>query len=127
MNINPWLVAGALAGLLGVTAGAFGAHALRNVLENYGRSLWDLAVFYHMIHALALLAVGMLRNWNPRVRWHPAGLGFAAGIVLFSGSLYLLALTGIRALGMITPFGGTAFLFGWVWVAYGSLRAGRRD
>lgn len=103
-----------VAGFLGVALGAFGAHALHPRLESLGTAwIWDRAVFYHLIHAVVLLALGM--GQQPVRRWIP--IVFTAGIVLFSGSLYVLALTNIKVLGAITPFGGACFIAGWIGVA----------
>ena len=100
-----------VAGASAVLLGAFGAHALRNVLDTEQRELWHTAVDYHVWHALALaLAVGLGRGRGRRV----AVVGFVLGIVLFSGSLYALALGAPRWTGIITPFGGVAFVIGWV-------------
>ena len=115
-----WIVFGATYGLLGVALGAFGAHALRERLAPEMLRVWETAVQYQFWHALALLAVGALalRAPAPGVAW--AGGGFALGVLLFSGSLYALALSGIRVLGAITPIGGVALLVGWaalLWVA----------
>ena len=117
-----WLMTAAIFGFLSVALGAFGAHSLKNVLDEYGKSIYEKAVLYQMFHAMALLAVGLLQHHFKEVPFGPAGWGFLAGIVLFSGSLYLLAITGIRWLGAITPFGGVAFLFGWLWLIYGISR-----
>jgi len=103
----------ALLGFLGVALGAFGAHGLRGVLAETGRiEEWKTAVFYHLIHAV-LLAVLAGRTEVPRL----ASWLFAAGIVIFSGSLYVLALTNLRWLGAITPLGGLALLAGWALLA----------
>ena len=100
-----------LAGASAVLLGAFGAHALRSVLDARGLGLWHTAVNYHVWHALALaLAVALGRGRGGRV----ATTAFAAGIVLFSGSLYALALGAPRWVGIITPFGGLAFVTGWL-------------
>jgi len=117
-----WLMTAAIFGFLSVALGAFGAHSLKNVLDEYGKSIYEKAVLYQMFHAMALLAVGLLQHHFKEIPFGPAGWGFLAGIVLFSGSLYLLAITGIRWLGAITPFGGVAFLFGWLWLIYGISR-----
>ena len=96
---------------LAVALGAFGAHALRPTIEAHGLiEAWNKAVFYHFVHGLALL---MLAFWAKASRG-PWWLLFA-GIVLFSGSLYLMALTNLRLLGAITPLGGLCFLVGWAW------------
>ncbi len=100
----------ALMGALAVALGAFGAHGLKAVLEqNHTAAIWEKAVFYHFVHALMLF---ILAGRTPlrRVSW----FSFLLGIVLFSGSLYCLALTNIRWLGAITPFGGISFVIGWV-------------
>ena len=95
-------------GLTGVACGALGAHAVR-ALGPEALEWWNTGARYHLVHALA---VGLAAALPVRRQWLIAGL-FSAGVVLFSGSLYLLALTGARALGMVTPFGGLAFLAGW--------------
>jgi uncharacterized membrane protein YgdD (TMEM256/DUF423 family) len=101
----------ALAGASAVLLGAFGAHALRGVLDPQARELWQTAVNYHVWHALALaLAVGLGRGRSGRVSM----AGFAIGIVLFSGSLYAMALGAPHWVGIITPFGGVAFIVGWI-------------
>jgi uncharacterized membrane protein YgdD (TMEM256/DUF423 family) len=100
------------AGFLAVALGAFGAHGLRGLLaQNQTAAIWDKAVFYHFIHAVMLF---ILAERTP-LRAGP-WFSFLAGIVLFSGSLYLLALTNIRWLGAITPFGGLSFIVGWLWL-----------
>lgn len=99
----------ALAGLLAVALGAFGAHSLKSLLQEHQMTtVWEKAVFYQFIHAVMLYVLA-LRNPLQRVPWY----SFLIGIVLFSGSLYLLALTNIRWLGAITPFGGVSFIVGW--------------
>jgi uncharacterized membrane protein YgdD (TMEM256/DUF423 family) len=113
-----WIRWGSALMLLGVALGAFGAHGLKRALSPEGKSVYQTAVLYHLIHGLALLAVGALatlKPMEPLIR--NAGWAFVTGIVLFSGSLYLLSLTGIKKLGIITPFGGLAFLIGWACLA----------
>ncbi len=101
----------AVAGASAVLVGAFGAHALRGLLDPQSRELWHTAVNYHVWHALALvLAVGFGRGRSGRV----AMAGFGVGIVLFSGSLYAMALGAPHWTGIITPFGGLAFIIGWI-------------
>ena len=102
------LAAGAVLGGLGVALGAFGAHGLRSTLDAAALGWWETAVQYQMWHALALVALGL----SP-VRARAAGGLFAGGILLFSGSLYVMALTGVRALGMVTPVGGLLLILGW--------------
>jgi len=110
-----WLLSAALFGFLSVAIGAFGAHSLKNVLDEYGKSVFEKAVLYQMFHSMALLAVGVLQHLFNGISFSPAGFGFLIGILLFSGSLYALAMTGTKWLGAITPIGGLAFLFGWAW------------
>lgn len=105
---------GAASGALGVAAGAFGAHALKTQLAPDLLAVFDTAARYQMLHALALLASAWAVTRWPGRPAHAAGLCFAAGTVLFSGSLYLLAATGARALGAITPLGGALFIAGWI-------------
>src|ERR1700674_1751622 len=110
-----FLLISALAGLLGVGFGAFGAHALRSRLSPDMQAVFETAVRYQMYHALALLAVALaVGRIGDAVLLKLAGWFFVAGIVLFSGSLYGLAMSGRTALGAITPIGGLAFLLGWV-------------
>ncbi|HYO84495.1 MAG TPA: DUF423 domain-containing protein, partial [Bryobacteraceae bacterium] len=104
---------------LGVASGAFGAHALRNRVDAYLIGVWEKAVLYHFLHALALLLVPMLvrlQLCSPQ-GGHKACLAFFIGLLLFSGSLYLLVLTGTRGLGAVTPIGGIAFIAGWALLA----------
>lgn len=114
------LALGAGYGLLGVALGAFGAHALRERLAPDMLRVWETAVQYQFWHALALLAVGLLALRAPSTGLAIAGGSFAVGVLLFSGSLYALALSEVRVLGAITPLGGLALLIGWaalLWVA----------
>lgn len=108
---------GALSGFIAVAAGAFGAHALRGRLTSDQLGIFETAARYQMYHALALLAVAWAAARWPSGSIHAAGWLFLAGTVLFCGSLYVLALTGIRWLGAITPLGGAAFLVGWALLA----------
>ncbi len=109
-----WPASAAIFLALAVMLGAFGAHGLRGRLDAYGMGLWEKAVFYHFIHALGMLIVPLLAPAAPsRVCW----LLFA-GILIFSGSLYLLAVTGIRAFGAITPIGGLSFIAAWLLLAW---------
>ncbi|MBJ39625.1 MAG: hypothetical protein CMD83_14365 [Gammaproteobacteria bacterium] len=109
------LVIGAVYGLVGVGLGAFGAHALKARLPESGLSSWDTAVQYQLIHAVVLVALGLWLTTRERLllaEW--AGWLFAAGILLFSGSIYLLVLTSARWAGPITPVGGLLFIGGWL-------------
>jgi uncharacterized membrane protein YgdD (TMEM256/DUF423 family) len=111
-------VAAALLGLA-VGIGAFGAHGLKGRLDAYSMGIYEKAVLYHFIHALGLLAVSQMPRAGALVCWL-----LLAGIVLFSGSLYVLALTGVTAMGAVTPLGGLAFLAAWFLLAFRLLRAG---
>jgi uncharacterized membrane protein YgdD (TMEM256/DUF423 family) len=114
---------GALSGLISVAAGAFGAHALRLRLAPEFLSVFETAARYQMSHALALLAAAWAASHWPGRKPKWAGWCFVVGTVLFSGSLYTLALTGTRWLGAITPLGGIAFMAGWLCLAW-SARSG---
>ncbi len=99
-------------GLLAVALGAFGAHGLKDLLaQNGNTAIWEKAVFYHFIHAVMLFVLAERKPF-PAVAWW----SFLTGIVLFSGSLYLLAATNVHWLGAITPIGGVSFLLGWAWL-----------
>jgi uncharacterized membrane protein YgdD (TMEM256/DUF423 family) len=118
-----FLLIGALGGFLGVAFGAFGAHWLRSRLSTEMLAVFETAVRYQMYHALAvlLIAAAIARSGDaPLLR--VAGWSFTAGIILFSGSLYALALTGVTILGAITPLGGLAFLLGWASLMVFALR-----
>jgi uncharacterized membrane protein YgdD (TMEM256/DUF423 family) len=124
-SLRIFALLGAVFGFLGVAAGAFGAHALRESLPAERLQVFETAARYQMFHALALLVVG-LAPFGPgaaAAAW--AGRLFVAGIVLFSGSLYVLALSGVRGWGAVTPFGGVAYLAGWAALAVALVRAGR--
>lgn len=120
-----FVVLGALSAFIGVGAGAFGAHAMKARLSPELLAIFDTGARYQLMHALALLAVAWACDRWPTtpVRW--AGWCFVAGTVLFSGSLYLLALTGVRGLGAVTPVGGVAFLAGWLVLAWSAWRGER--
>jgi uncharacterized membrane protein YgdD (TMEM256/DUF423 family) len=101
-----------LMGFLAVALGAFGAHGLKDLLaQNQTAAIWDKAVFYHFIHTVMLFVLAQRRPM-PSGPW----LSFFAGILIFSGSLYLLAVTNVKWLGAITPIGGLSFLVGWAWL-----------
>ncbi|MEE2664009.1 MAG: DUF423 domain-containing protein [Myxococcota bacterium] len=114
-----WIaIAGGL-GALGVALGAFGAHTLKTRLEPAQLAVWQTAVDYHLLHVVGLLALALYASATGRAITAPAA-GFSAGILLFSGSLYWLALGGPRWLGPITPLGGLCFIAGWIalfWLA----------
>ena len=111
---SPFLAWGAVAALTGVACGAFGAHALKAHLDAAGLAVWHTAVEYHLFHALGLLFIGLLEERATASRWlRWSGWSMAVGLVLFSGSLYLLALTGERVFAFLTPLGGVGFLLAW--------------
>jgi uncharacterized membrane protein YgdD (TMEM256/DUF423 family) len=111
-----FFVLASITGGLAVILGAFGAHTLKGRIEPELLTVFDTGVRYHMYHALALLAVARARLSGVRLQAAAAWL-FLAGMALFSGSLYVLSLTGVRWLGAITPLGGLAFIFGWLCLA----------
>jgi uncharacterized membrane protein YgdD (TMEM256/DUF423 family) len=124
-RISRWvLVAGAGFAMLAVMIGAFAAHGLKPVLDTYSLGLFETASRYQMYHAIGLLIVAVISTipqFSPRWLKFTA-FAFILGIVLFSGSLYLLALSGIKWLGAITPLGGVAFLFGWLALIVAALK-----
>ena len=113
-----WSAIAALLLALAVMLGAFGAHGLKDRLDAYSMDVYQKAVFYHFIHALGMLVVSLSPRTASLIWVH---LLLVAGILIFSGSLYLLALTGVRTLGAITPLGGLSFIAAWLLLAW-SLR-----
>jgi len=113
---------GALSAFVSVAAGAFGAHALKARLAPDLLVIFETGARYEMYHALALVAVAWAAQRWPGPATSAAGWLFVAGTLLFSGSLYALALSGVRAIGAVTPFGGVAFLAGWALLAYAAVR-----
>ena len=112
-----------LSGMLAVTFGAFGAHALKSRLDEHALGVFQTAVQYHFYHSLALLAVGVIALSQPQTALlRSSGYLFLVGIVVFSGSLYLLSMSGLRWLGAITPLGGLAFIAGWLSMALAARR-----
>lgn len=116
-----WIRSGAVLMLLAVACGAFGAHALKGRLDEDMRAVWETAVRYHVYHALALFVVAWLETRFPNRTVAVAGWCLLTGTLVFSGSLYALALSGIRVLGAVTPFGGLLLLAGWLALAAGPL------
>lgn len=119
------IISGAIHGFLVVALGAFGAHALDAILDDYGKGIWETAVQYQMFHAIALLAIGIIMS--PKLFGSIKQLKVAAvcmnlGIIFFSGSLYILAISGIKILGAITPIGGVLFLAGWILLLVSTLK-----
>jgi len=118
VNMNrSFVLSAAIFGLLGVAAGAFGAHLLKGRLSAGDLAIFEVGVRYQMYHALALLAVGVLGDRLAGPWLNASGWLFFFGTVIFSGSLYFLTLVGMRWMGAITPLGGTAFLAGWACLA----------
>ena len=118
MTAKFFLIAGSINAALAVLLGAFAAHGLKNRLSDYSLNVFNTATEYHFYHALGLLIVGIIMHLG--ISTKPAGISgllMLIGIMLFSGSLYLLALTGIKWLGAITPLGGIAFISGWIFLA----------
>ena len=124
MSARTTLFVAALALFVAVAAGAFGAHTLGRQIGPERLAVWQTAVQYHAWHGLALFGVGLLMRGSPARRgFVVAAWLFVVGIVLFSGSLYLLATTGASRLGVVTPVGGVAFLAGWATLGWTVLRA----
>lgn len=120
-----FIIAGAVNAAIAVAFGAFGAHALKEKLSEHYLAVWETAVQYQMFHALALIAVGILMSPSlfgsvTLLSW--AGYLILAGIIIFSGSLYVLSLTGIGILGAITPIGGVAFIAGWIMLIIAAIK-----
>jgi uncharacterized membrane protein YgdD (TMEM256/DUF423 family) len=123
LDVMFWAAAGALNAFLAVACGAFGAHALKRRLDGERLAVFETGARYHIYHSLALVAVSWLATMRGTGA-NAAGTLFLAGIVLFSGSLYALALSGVRKLGAITPLGGLCFLLGWADFAWVAMSAG---
>ncbi|MGX0892955.1 uncharacterized membrane protein YgdD (TMEM256/DUF423 family) [Pseudomonas sp. ADAK2 TE3594] len=121
--LRGFLMLAAFFGFTGVALGAFAAHGLKSRLSAEYLAIFHTGVTYQLVHTLALLGVALLATQIPGrlITW--AGASFAIGILLFSGSLYLLTITGISKLGIVTPFGGLAFLVGWVCLGLAAWRA----
>jgi len=118
-----FLIIGSILGGTGVMIGAFGAHALKNILENSGRmETFETAVKYQFYHALALILLGILISNQHHHYYQYSGYSFALGTLIFSGSLYILCMTGITKFGMITPIGGLLMIAGWLFLLLGILK-----
>ena len=113
-----FLLTASVLGFIAVALGAFSAHALQNILTAKMLSVFQTAVTYQFYHALALFMVGLLQTQFDTVRLTLVGMFFISGVVLFSGSLYVLALTGVKTFAIVTPFGGVCFLLGWMTLAW---------
>lgn len=123
MNERQLLITGSLNMFVAVAAGAFGAHGLRRIVSPEMLSVWQTGVMYHLIHALGLLIIAALMPRLGAAALSTPGTLMFAGIILFSGSLYVLTLTNIKWIGIVTPIGGVAFLVSWAWIAWASWRA----
>lgn len=119
-----WIAMGAALSGLGVMLGAFGAHALKARLEPDMLQIFETGVRYQMYHALGLFAVALAASHFKHGAIHASGWLLVAGVVIFSGSLYILSLSGVRWLGAITPIGGVCFIAGWACLAWGVSRGG---
>tara|TARA_Y100001978_G_scaffold160457_1_gene146552 strand:- start:1558 stop:1920 length:363 start_codon:yes stop_codon:yes gene_type:complete len=109
-----WLIIGSILGLLSVLLGAFGAHGLKGILlKNETLEIFNKAVLYQIFHTIALLCVGNLQIITGK-SFFMTGIFFTLGVIIFSGSLYILSITNLRWLGAITPIGGVLFVFGWI-------------
>lgn len=124
MSPRLWLAAAAGYGFIGVALGAFGAHALRARLSDEMLAVYRTGVEYHFVHTLALLATALLLRATPAPLLNAAAACFAFGVLIFSGSLYALALSGVRVLGAVTPFGGLLLLAGWALLLVWALKNG---
>lgn len=121
--MKTFIVIGAVAMALGVVLGAFGAHGLKARLTPDLLAVYQTGVEYHLYHALGLILVGILVVQFPHISGLKVGCWLLlAGILVFSGSLYVLAISGVRWLGAVTPIGGLAFIVGWVWIAWSLVR-----
>lgn len=129
MKPGLWISVGGTLAFLGVALGAFGAHALSSHLGDYEKGIWQTAVFYHLIHAVVIFAigVGLVSTPSQTPKLETAAWFFSIGVFIFSGSLYGLALTGVKVLGAITPFGGVALLLGWASVVRAGILFHRGD
>ncbi|HEX7839344.1 MAG TPA: DUF423 domain-containing protein [Kofleriaceae bacterium] len=119
---SPLIALGALNAAIAVGAGAFAAHGLRERLDARALEVFETGARYQMYHALAMVLAGILATQAASRSAQTAGWIFQAGIALFSGSLYALALTGVKGLGAVTPLGGLGFLVGWLWLAWAAWR-----
>ena len=122
MQARSFIATAAILMFIGVAAGAFGAHGLKQMLSADMLAIWQTAVTYQMVHGLGILALGIMLQQQDNALLRKAAWAMLAGVIIFSGSLYALALTGVRILGAITPIGGLAFLAGWAMLAWAAIR-----
>jgi len=122
-----FLILAGLLGFLGVLAGTFGAHGLKGRIEPAMIETFEVGVRYHLVHAVALLVVALMAQQKISACMKVAGWGFTIGIIIFSGTLYLLAVTGMKWLGAITPLGGVGFMVGWIALLVAGVREKKKD
>ncbi len=123
-NARPIVIAGAILAFLGVALGAFGAHALRSRVDANLLAVYQTGVQYHLVHALGVILIGVLVQVAPDSKWlRIAGWTMVVGVIIFSGSLYTLSLTGIRGFGATAPLGGLALLAAWLMLAVGAAKS----
>tara|TARA_B000000475_G_C15861220_1_gene392258 strand:- start:263 stop:631 length:369 start_codon:yes stop_codon:yes gene_type:complete len=115
---NFWILSGSISCALCVIIGAFGAHGLKEILNDYARDIYDKGNLYHFFHSIALIINGILAKNFANLSFDFSGYLFLLGIILFSFSLYALAITDIKILGAITPIGGVCFIIAWVYIAF---------
>ena len=120
--MRTWLFIAAILGAAAVLCGAFAAHGLQTRLDGTAREVFETGARYHMYHALAMGLAAFAMRGPAKIRARAAAILFLIGIFLFSGSLYLLALTGATAFGLVTPFGGLAFIAGWILLTLAALK-----
>lgn len=125
MTDRQLVIAASLTLLVGVAAGAFGAHAMRSRLDPDMMAVWQTAVLYQLVHGLGMLAIAALGTRMPSPLMSYAGTLMLVGVIIFSGSLYVLSATGVKWLGAITPIGGLAFIAAWAMVALAAYRSTR--
>ncbi len=118
---NIWITAGAVFGFLAVAIGAFGAHQLKDTLNPQMMDNFRTGVLYHLVHAVVITSIGFYSN----PKFFKAGLFLSIGIILFSFSLYVYSITGIKQIAIITPFGGVSFLTGWLLIIIASLKSNK--
>ncbi|KZE66979.1 hypothetical protein AV545_23735 [Paenibacillus jamilae] len=123
-----WIMVGSIMMMLAVAIGAFGAHIVKARIDTDALAIYETGVKYHMIHAVGLLIVALAAGqWGSSTRLRWAARLLFTGIILFSGSLYVLSLTGIRVLGAITPLGGVCFIAGWILLAWAAAALKKED
>ncbi|MFZ6744782.1 DUF423 domain-containing protein [Undibacterium sp. JH2W] len=122
MQARSFIATAAILMFIGVTAGAFGAHGLKQILSADMLTIWQTAVTYQMVHGLGMLALGIMLQQQDNALLRKAAWAMLIGVIIFSGSLYALALTGVRILGAITPIGGVVFLAGWAMLTWAAIR-----